>query len=95
MLNFLEKCSEIYGWIRIMLSPTLIGMGLGSIVYYNNPSSSRLLLGLFICFAGITIGIIWATRIYKSRKGTIHFLSRLMATPELDNNDDDIQQQHK
>lgn len=38
---------------------------------------------------GLVIGIIWATRQWKG-KGTIWFMSRIMATPELDNPDEEV-----
>ncbi len=89
MFKFLETLFEVIGWIRIALSPVIIGLGIGAIVYYSNPSNGRLLLGIIISLAGIVTGVVWATRIYKSKTGTTHFLSRTMAAPELDKNDDD------
>lgn len=89
MFKFLETLFEVIGWIRIALSPIIIGLGIGAIIYYSNPSNGRLLLGIIISLAGIVTGVVWATRIYKSKTGTINFISRTIATPELDKNDDD------
>lgn len=88
MFKFLETLFEVIGAIRIALSPIIIGLGIGAIVYYANPTNGRLLLGIIIILAGLITGVIWATRIYKSKTGTINFLSRTMATPELDKNED-------
>ncbi|QLH47641.1 MAG: hypothetical protein HWD58_19720 [Bacteroidota bacterium] len=84
MYNFFEKLLEIVGWFRIMISPTLIGGIAGIIIFNEYPSLIGKLTALGIGFIGLLIGIIWATRIYKSPKGTIYFMSRVSATPELD-----------
>lgn len=39
---------------------------------------------------GITIGIKLANKIYNSKDGTMHFVSRVSASPELDEEDKDI-----
>lgn len=84
MYKFLEKTFEIIGWIRIAISPIIIGTGIAAIIYFRNPTKGRLLLALLILLAGFVLGIIWATRIYKSKQGTAHFLSSASSTPELD-----------
>ncbi len=80
-----ELCTEIIGWLEIMISPTLIGgiIGAGIYVYFQNLTGK--IIGISIAVIGLLIGIIWATKIFKSKKGTIHFMSRISATPELDN----------
>jgi len=47
---------------------------------------SRLVLGIDIAVVGIIIGCFWATRVMKSRNGTVWFMSSITATPELDDN---------
>ena len=84
-----EFITEIIGWLQIVASPLLIGLAIGSIVYFPNPSLTRLILGIIISTIGLVLGIIWATKKWKGR-GTIFFLSRIMATPELDNTDEKI-----
>ncbi len=79
-----ELITEIYGWFQIMLSPTLIGGIIGTVVYHKYPSVLGKMGGISIGIIGILIGIVWATKIFKSKKGTIWFMSRVMATPELD-----------
>ncbi len=49
----------------------------------SNPSTARLVFGISIATLGLIIGIIWATNIWK-KTGTMRFMSRIMATPELD-----------
>ena len=88
MFKFLELITEVFGWIRIVASPLTIGLGIGAIIYYPHPTLTRLVLGIFVATAGLIIGIIWANNVWKG-KGTVWFLSRVMASPELDNPDEE------
>ena len=78
-----ELITEIVGWILIALSPTLIGIAVGLAFYFNLPNDFGLISGNLIAITGLTIGIIWATKKFRTT-GTIHFLSTVSATPELD-----------
>ena len=74
---------EIVGWIQIVLSPTLIGIGIGFAVYYNFPNLNGMIIGISIAIIGTILGMIWATKKYKTT-GTMDFLSRISSTPDLD-----------
>jgi hypothetical protein len=84
MIKIFEIITEIMGWIRIALSPTLIGIVFGLILYDYFQNLAGIIAGCFIAFIGILIGINWATNKFKTT-GTIHFLSRIDASPDLDN----------
>lgn len=84
MHRFFEYIMEAIGWLRIMASPLLIGLGLGAFIYLSNPTHTRLILAVMVASIGFIIGAIWATKIWKSKNGTMWFVSRTMATPELD-----------
>ncbi|NLO70027.1 MAG: hypothetical protein GX102_03595 [Porphyromonadaceae bacterium] len=90
MTKLFEKITELIGWLQIMASPFFIGLLIGSIVYFPNQTTTTLIIGLIISLVGLVIGIILATKIYKSKNGTIWFLSRTIATPELDKKDEKI-----
>lgn len=83
MFKWIEWFFEAVGWLRIVLSPFLVGIGLGSIVYLSNPTQIGIAIGIAVASLGLIVGILWANKVWKSKKGTISFLSRLMATPEL------------
>ena len=83
MHKIFELTTEIVGWILITLSPTLLGIAFGLGIYYNFPNIIGMVIGIFVAVVGIIIGMIWATKKFKTT-GTIHFLSRVSATPELD-----------
>jgi ABC-type dipeptide/oligopeptide/nickel transport system permease subunit len=55
-------------------------------VYIKYPSSTGLVIGIFISAMGLMIGILIASRIGK-KHGTVDFISSVTASPELDNLD--------
>ncbi len=82
--KFFELVFELVGWFQIMISPTLIGGIIGFAFYFRYQNLIGTLIGLCFGFLGLTLGIVWATKIFKSNKGTFWFISRIMATPDLD-----------
>lgn len=50
--------------------------------------------GIGIVAVSLIMGVIWATRVWK-KHGTIHFVSRVMATPELDNPEENVDKSKK
>lgn len=83
MFKFLAFLIEVFNWIRIVLSPTLIGCIIGVLIYSSNEHTTGLIIGGTFCLAGFVVGIIWATKIWK-RKGTTQFMSRIYASPDID-----------
>jgi len=84
MIKLLEYLSEVIGWIQIAVSPFLIGLGVGVIIYLSAPTSTNLVIGIVIATIGLSTGIIWATKIWK-QQGTIRFLSRIMESTAKEN----------
>ena len=83
MISPFEKIMEIIGWLRIVASPLITGLIVGAFIYLPNPTDTRLIIGISVAVLGLIIGILWATSVWK-KNGTINFLSKTMATPELD-----------
>ena len=77
---------ELLGWVLIAACPTFIGAIISAIIYFNMLNMLGVVLASIILFFGLLLGIIWATLVWK-REGTNHFLSRIIATPDLDKND--------
>jgi len=73
---------EIFGWFQIMLSPTLLGILIGTIIYYNFQTDTGLAVAISIVIIGFIIGVVFATRKFKTT-GTINFLSRISASPDI------------
>ena len=85
MKNFLDKTTEIIGWIQIVFSATLVGIALGAIVYSFFDNRLGMIFAMMIVAFCLIYGIVFATKKIKTT-GTIRFLSRISSTPEL--NDD-------
>lgn len=86
--GFFDYVFEIIGWLQIVASPLLLGLIIGAIIYFPNPGTLRLVTGIFVATLGLIIGIVLATKAWKG-KGTMHLVSRGMASPELDNLEDE------
>jgi hypothetical protein len=87
-MRFLIWFIEFLGWLRIVASPLLLFSIIGACIYFYDPTTTRLIVGLIVSFAGLVLGILWATSIWK-KYGTMQFLSRTDATPELDKQEKD------
>lgn len=74
---------EVVGWLQIALSPSLLAAFIAVVIYFSNPSTTTFIVSLVIFISGIILGVYFATKIWKT-KGTVWFMSRIMATPELD-----------
>lgn len=79
---------ELIAWLQIVASPLLIGLIVGAIIYFSKPSKTSLVIGIALTCIGLIIGILWATKQWKG-KGTVWFMSRINATPDLDEEEDD------
>jgi hypothetical protein len=74
---------EVFGWIQIAASPTITAVAIGYLIYTSNPTKTGLVLAIIISLAGFFLGAVWASAVHKKR-GTIEFMSRVSASPELD-----------
>lgn len=81
LLNFLF---EAWGWLRIFLSPLLLGIILAVVIYLSVPTSVGLVLGGIIIGISSVIGVLWANKFFKSKKGTIWYLSQTNSWPEVE-----------
>lgn len=85
--SLFDLLTELVGWLQIFASPFLTGLIIGAIIYFLKPDTSGFIIAILIAILGLVTGIVWATRVWR-KKGTDHFMSRIMATPELDKNED-------
>jgi hypothetical protein len=83
-MSFFDYAAEVVGWLQIAAAPLIAGLIIAAVIYFPNPTTLRLVIGIGVALAGLIAGMVFATRKWK-KQGTIHFVSRVMATPELDN----------
>lgn len=81
--KILEWILEAIGWVRIVLSPLLLCSAIGAIIYLHNPNQTRFLIAIVIAIAGLIAGILFANKQWKTT-GTMWFLSRVDASPDVD-----------
>ena len=86
-MKFFGYFINLIFWLWAFIVPTGIFAFLGFLIY--NKSSDNLPFSVLLAVIGIFLGILIAERIRK-RHGLTHFFSRIMATPELDNMNENL-----
>lgn len=81
-----ENITEIISWLQIVASPTLLCGGIGAFIYFRNPNLINLIIAFCVSIVGLVSGILYANKAWKT-KGTVWFMSRVIASPELDYQD--------
>jgi hypothetical protein len=76
-------CIAILNFIRILMSPFLIGTVFGGLIYLAFKSTFSLVIGIFFSLVGLLIGIFWAINVWK-KTGTTEYIGRLYASRDLD-----------
>ncbi|MDY3529041.1 hypothetical protein PG593_04530 [Riemerella anatipestifer] len=92
--RFFELFTESIGFLQIAASPFMFGLIVGIVIYVYNPNRTSLFIAITITLIGLLIGVVWATKKWKN-KGTIWFISRITATPELDQDKKEDKTQNK
>ena len=87
-LSFFEIMTEVFGWLRIVASPLFAGITIGLIIYFSTPNQAGIIIAISVAAFGLIIGIIWAAKIWK-KEGTMNFISKITASPDLDKLDDE------
>ena len=82
-MKAIDLLVKIIAWLQIVASPLIAGLLIAVIVYANIPGTLGLILALLLSASGLIGGIVFATRTWK-KKGAVEFISRVSATPELD-----------
>ncbi len=85
----IEWITSSIGWLQIFISPFASGLIIGLVIYLLNPTWISLLIGGTVTILGLIFGIKWANTKWKSQ-GTVEYMSKIIATPELDKDDSTI-----
>lgn len=83
-MNFFDKVIELINWVKIFLSPLIICLILGSILFLSLDHIIFHILAGIIIIAGIATGIYFAEKIRK-KHGTERFMAKIHESPDLDN----------
>lgn len=88
-MKIIEFIIKILGWLQIVASPLLTGGMIGFIIYISRKDWLGFVIAILITLSGLVVGIVWATKVSK-KEGTISFISRIRATPDLDYTENEI-----
>lgn len=89
-MKILATITEIIGWLQIAALPSALGVISALIIIHNISGPTGKVLGALAAILSIAIGIVWATKVWK-KHGTVWFLSRVNASPELDAREESIE----
>ena len=81
-MKFIERLLSAVAWLQIFVSPVVIGAITGGIIWLALRGSRGIVLGAASVLIGCVAGIAFAEKARKG-KGTIEFISRNIAHPEL------------
>ena len=85
-MKILEWITSFFAWLQIVASPLFFGVLIGLIVYGIYPTTIGLIVGNWYCYFRFDNRTNFCVKNLKKR-GTIDFISRISASPELDNFD--------
>lgn len=86
MLKFIAFTIELMNGLYIMLSPFLAGLILGALAVVGIEGVWGEVIGISLFCIGLIVGIYWAVSVAK-KKGTTNFMSKINASPDLDEQD--------
>jgi len=82
-MKFIKFFINILFWLRIFIAPFLVFLILSYFAYHYFNSTIRTEITILIVIIGALISALITRRVRK-KYGTISFMSRVIATPELD-----------
>lgn len=80
--DFFNLFLEVFGFIRIVASPLLIGLTIGFGAYIVKQDDVGLIIAISIASIGLIIGIIWAIKISR-KQSTLDYITTA-SSPEFD-----------
>ncbi|GAB3737078.1 hypothetical protein GCM10027594_17920 [Hymenobacter agri] len=86
-MKIIEWFLSSLAWLQIFISPTVIGAILGVIIWLNMRNAWGLNSAVIIALIGCGVGIAFAEKA-RCDKGTIEFMARNIAHPELREKED-------
>ncbi|MDQ2772881.1 MAG: hypothetical protein M3Y54_20545 [Bacteroidota bacterium] len=81
-MKFIERLLLVLAWLQIAVSPGIIGGVAGVFIWLMLRGFWGIALGASVSLVGVIIGIAFAEKARRD-KGTIEFIARNIAHPEL------------
>jgi hypothetical protein len=90
-MKLIEKFVALLAWVQIMVTPFFGGVIIGFLNWLTFHNTRGMIVGIAISLLGLVLGIVWAEK-ERKKKGTVNFMSRVNASPELDAKDEEENQ---
>ncbi len=84
LLKLLEIIVEAISFMKIVLSPLLIGLFIGIVIYANKTDNVGLIIGIVVTIIGLIAGILLALWARKKSGSALEFNTRINASPDID-----------
>ena len=84
MQNFFETIIEVVSYIKIVLSPLLVGVLFGIIAYAYIGEQAGIIIGFCLALVGLIAGILLAQWARKKSGSAEAFNSVIHASPDID-----------
>ncbi len=81
--KLLENTIETISFMKIVVSPLLVALFIGIVIYANKTDTLGLMIGVIVTLAGLIAGILLALWTRKNG-GASEFNSRVNASPDID-----------
>ena len=82
LLIVIEKLINAFAYLKIIASPTLIGVFIGIIIYSNWTNNTGLSIGILISLFGLVLGVLFAK--WANKNGSaIDFISKVNASEDI------------
>lgn len=81
--GFFDALFDWIAWLRIAISPAVVGALVGGLVYLLVRGNLGILLWILIAVFGVMVGVVWANHVRRSMS-PLRFMSHVIGTPELD-----------
>jgi hypothetical protein len=82
-MNFFEKTTDTIGWVKLFLSPFLLGLVIGGAMFLMSDNTLVRIGGVAVFILGIFVGVFVADSAKKAG-GTQETIAKLNNTPDWD-----------
>lgn len=84
LLKLLEIIIEAFSFMKIVLSPLLIGLFIGIVFYVNKTDNIGLIIGIVVTLTGLIAGILLTLWARKKSGSAVEFNARINASSDID-----------
>ncbi len=82
--KFIEGTIEVFSFLKIVISPLLIGLFIGIVIYANKTDDVGFFVGILFVIIGLVVGVKLAMWARKSQGSATEFNARVNASPDID-----------